>query len=170
MTLNQRVAGSSPAAHRRFGVDAKLGVSAGISGHPFLGFGLYRSLARFSGDFWRPVSASKNSVPGQRVLARNPTALAAVFPAFAPWGLAIAYSKATPIRKSLRRTTRHGSFNPSSGTTNVNFAGITVASDTSNAAPVIERSRTVQVILSPPCSIWAGFITRWRGAARVSTM
>src|SRR5437016_3703393 len=77
-----------------------------------------------------------------------------------PWSLQIIYSKATPIRKSLRRMTRHVSLNPSSGTTNVNFAGITVGSDTSNAAPVIDRSRIVQVILSPPYSIFAGFMTR----------
>src|ERR1700730_15178367 len=80
------------------------------------------------------------------------------------------YSSATPIRKPVRRTTRHGSSNPSSDTTNVNFAGIPDGSDTSSAAPVIDRSRSVQVILSPPYSICAGFMTRQRGAARVSTM
>ena len=71
-----------------------------------------------------------------------------------------AYSNATPIRNSVRRMTRHGSLNPSSGTTNVNFAGTAVGLDTSSAAPVIERSRTVQGISSPPYSIWAGFMTR----------
>jgi hypothetical protein len=52
----------------------------------------------------------------------------------------------------------------------VNLSGITLKSDISNAAPVIDKSRIVQAILSPPYSIWAGFLTRQRAAARVSTM
>src|SRR5436853_2766774 len=38
------------------------------------------------------------------------------------------------------------------------------------AAPVIDRSRTVQSIVSLPKLIVAGFNTRWRGAIRVSTI
>src|SRR3982074_3373366 len=38
------------------------------------------------------------------------------------------------------------------------------------AAPVIDRSRTVQSIVPLPRSIVAGFKTRWRGAIRVSTI
>jgi hypothetical protein len=53
-----------PAA--RFRYDAKQGVSAGISGHSFLGFSSLLALTRFGGDFWRPISASQNSVPGSR--------------------------------------------------------------------------------------------------------
>jgi hypothetical protein len=71
-----------------------------------------------------------------------------------------AYSNATPIRNSVRRTTRQQSFNPSSSTINVNFAGMTVESNSSIDAPVIDRSRTVHFILSPPCSITAGFVMR----------
>src|SRR5258705_7787795 len=37
-------------------------------------------LTEIGGDFWRPVSASKNSVPGGRARARNPTALEAAIP------------------------------------------------------------------------------------------
>jgi hypothetical protein len=48
----------------RFRYDAKRGVSAGISGHSFLGFWSLWAFAHFSGGFWRRVSASKNSVPG----------------------------------------------------------------------------------------------------------
>src|SRR5712675_406625 len=33
----------------------------------------------FVDDFWRPVSASKNSVPGGRACARSPGAVAAAF-------------------------------------------------------------------------------------------
>ena len=57
---------------------AKQGVSAGISGHSFLRFLSLCALARLSGDFWHPVSASKNSVPGGRAWARSPSAVAAV--------------------------------------------------------------------------------------------
>ena len=80
------------------------------------------------------------------------------------------YSNATPIRKSVRRTIRQDSFNPSSGTTKMNFSGILPGSNTSIDAPVVDRSRRVQLISSPPYSIMAGFLTRNRGAARVSTI
>src|SRR5436190_8054623 len=70
-------------------------------------------------------------------------------------------SKVTPILKALRHTTRHGSFSLSSGTINVNAGGIVaLRSESSNAAPVTERSRMVQGVLSPPYSICAGFETR----------
>ena len=50
----------------RFHVGAKQGVSAGISGHSIPGFWSLRAFARLNDDFWRFVSASKNSVPGGR--------------------------------------------------------------------------------------------------------
>src|SRR4051794_31682609 len=52
----------------------------------------------------------------------------------------------------------------------LNVAGILPSSETSSAAPVTDRSRIVQGVLMPPYSILAGFMTRWRGAIRVSTM
>jgi hypothetical protein len=58
----------------------------------------------------------------------------------------VAYSKATPTRKSVRRTTRQGSFNPCSGIINVNVAGTRWESVTSRDAPEIDMSRTVQVV------------------------
>jgi hypothetical protein len=70
-----------------------------------------------------------------------------------------AYSNKIPIRNSVRRTTRQFIFRPSSGTTNVKFAVTLFASETSSEAPVSDRSRTMQVVLSPPCSIQAGFLT-----------
>jgi hypothetical protein len=45
-----------------------------------------------------------------------------------------------------------------------------VISLNSNAAPVIDRSRMVHVVLLPPYSILAAFLTRYRGATRVSTI
>jgi hypothetical protein len=36
----------------------------GISGRSLPGFWSLRAFTHFGGDFWRPVSASKNSVPG----------------------------------------------------------------------------------------------------------
>src|SRR3954452_10942290 len=62
------------------------------------------------------------------------------------------------------------SFNPSSGRINVNSLGIRIRSGKSSAAPVADRSRTVHGYLSPPYSILAAFITRTRGAIRVSTI
>ena len=53
------------------------------------------------------------------------------------------------MRKSLRQTTWHGSFNLSSGTISVNFKAILARFETSSAAPVVEISRMVQGILSP---------------------
>ena len=50
----------------RFRYDSEWGVSAGISGHALPGFWSLRAFAHFGGDFWRFVSASKNSVPGSR--------------------------------------------------------------------------------------------------------
>jgi hypothetical protein len=71
LTLNHRVPGSSPGAPTiqspqtaHFRYDAKRGVSAGISGHSFLGFWSLQAFAHFGDCFWRRVSASKNSVPG----------------------------------------------------------------------------------------------------------
>ncbi len=52
----------------------------------------------------------------------------------------------------------------------MNFAGAFFASKTSNDAPVSDRSRTVQAILSPPYPIQAGLLTRYRGAARPSAI
>src|SRR5882757_10765272 len=57
---------SSQNAHFRY--DAEEGVSAGISGHLFSGLWSLWAFTDFTGDFWRPVSASKNSVPGGRAL------------------------------------------------------------------------------------------------------
>jgi hypothetical protein len=48
----------------RFRYDLEQGVSAGISGHSIRGFWSLRAFARLNDDFWRFVSASKNSVPG----------------------------------------------------------------------------------------------------------
>jgi hypothetical protein len=42
------------------------------------------TLARLSGGFWRPVSASKNSVPGVRVRVRIRTAFAVAIAIFEP--------------------------------------------------------------------------------------
>jgi hypothetical protein len=39
----------------------------------FLDFGSLRAFAHFSGDIWRPVSASQNSVPGSRLFDRLKT-------------------------------------------------------------------------------------------------
>jgi endonuclease YncB( thermonuclease family) len=52
----------------------------------------------------------------------------------------------------------------------VNFAGIPSWLNTSSAAPVVDRLRTMQSIASPPNSIVAAFETRWRNAIRVSTI
>ncbi len=52
----------------------------------------------------------------------------------------------------------------------MNFAGMPLWVGTSSAAPVINRSRTVQSMALPPNAIVAAFKTRWRGAIRVSTM
>jgi hypothetical protein len=77
----------------------------------------------------------------------------------------------TPILNSLRQTTWHGSLNPSSGIIRLNVAGIfPLSSEISSAAPVTDRSRIMQGVLIPPYSIFAAFMTRKRGAARVSTM
>ena len=81
-----------------------------------------------------------------------------------------AYSKATPIRYPLRRTTLQGRCNPSPGTTNLNFAGMLIWLDTSSAAPVIDRLRIMQSTALLPNSIVPAFRTRWRNAIRVSTM
>jgi hypothetical protein len=50
----------------RFQRNAKQGVSARISGHSVPGFWSLVAFARLNDDFWRFVSASKNSVPGGR--------------------------------------------------------------------------------------------------------
>jgi hypothetical protein len=47
----------------RFLYDGKEAVSAGISGHSLPGFWSLQAFTPFGGDFWRLVSASKNSVP-----------------------------------------------------------------------------------------------------------
>src|SRR6267142_253838 len=60
--------------------------------------------------------------------------------------------------------------NSSPGTTNVNFAGMPIWLDTSSAAPVTDRLRTMQSIAVLPNSIVPAFMTRWRDAIRVSTM
>jgi hypothetical protein len=51
----------------RFRHDAKLCVSAGVYGLSLPGFWSPQAFARLNDDFWRFVSASKNSVPGDRV-------------------------------------------------------------------------------------------------------
>jgi hypothetical protein len=48
----------------RFRRDTKWGVSAGIFGISLYEFWSLQAFERLSGDFGRPVSASKNSVPG----------------------------------------------------------------------------------------------------------
>src|SRR4051795_229291 len=59
-------------------------------------------------------------------------------------------ANATPILNPFRQTTRHGSFSLSSGTINVNAAGtVVLRSESSSAAPVTERSRMMQGVLSP---------------------
>src|SRR5450631_3464837 len=54
--------------------------------------------------------------------------------------------------------------------TSRNFAGMLIWFDTSRAAPVTDRSRTMQAIASRPNSIFAAFKMRWRCASRVSTI
>jgi hypothetical protein len=68
----------------RFPHDVKQGVSAGTFGHPIPGLWSLCTSARLSGDFWRSVSASKNSVPGGRPRAPIPTAFAAAIAIFEP--------------------------------------------------------------------------------------
>jgi len=64
----------------------------------------------------------------------------------------------TPMRCSLRHTVLQGRCNPSPGTTNMNFSGIPVWSDSSSAAPVLDKLRTKQLIVPPPTNlIVAGF-------------
>src|SRR5882724_1667957 len=68
-----------------------------------------------------------------------------------PLSVSRPHSKVTPILYPFRQTTRHGSFSLSSGTMSVNVAGrIALKSESSIAAPVTERSRMVQGVLSPP--------------------
>src|SRR5450631_700705 len=54
--------------------------------------------------------------------------------------------------------------------TSRNFAGMLIWFDTSSAAPVTDKSRTMQSITSPPNSIVAVFKMRWRRAIRASTI
>src|SRR5262245_4592679 len=77
------------------------------------------------------------------------------------------YSNATPIRFSLRHTTRHGQWRPSAGTNRVKCAGMPTGLVTSSAAPVADQFLMVQSIAPPPNSIVAAFRTRWRSIARL---
>src|SRR5450631_832754 len=54
--------------------------------------------------------------------------------------------------------------------TSRNFVGMLIWFDTSRAAPVTDRSRTMQSMASPSNSIFAAFKMRWRCAIRVSTI
>jgi hypothetical protein len=73
-----------------------------------LGFLSLQALTRFGGDFGRPVSASKNSVPGGQSQARNPTALAAGIPRFCvsaisgSWLPRCSYSGLSPSASNCR--------------------------------------------------------------------
>src|SRR4029077_4698495 len=76
----------------RFRHDVKQGVSAGISGQSIPGFWSLGAFAHFGCGFWRPVSASKNSVPGcrpcpqgpDRICGRNSDFWATMFRDFGP--------------------------------------------------------------------------------------
>src|SRR5258707_2987095 len=68
----------------RFRHDAEYRVSAGISGHSVPGFWSLRAFARLNDDFWRFVSASKNSVPGSRALSAKLDRTAPVIQTFEP--------------------------------------------------------------------------------------
>ena len=79
-------------------------------------------------------------------------------------------SNVTPIRHPFRHTMWQGRCNPSPGTTNANVSGMPTWLDTSSAAPVLDRLRTVQSMAPPPKSIVPAFNTRCRAACRVSTI
>jgi hypothetical protein len=76
----------------------------------------------------------------------------------------------TPIRLSLRQSTRQAKCNPSLGIAKLNVAGMPTGVATSSAAPFVETLRTVQSIAPPPNSIVPLFNTRCRGVARFSTI
>jgi hypothetical protein len=74
----------------------------------FPDFGLCWRSRLLGGDFWRPVSASKNSVPGGRAFSVGPTALAPVFPTFGPpqfaiFGRRCNYSELSPSASTAAR-------------------------------------------------------------------
>ena len=76
--------------------------------HSFLGILSLCAFVRLIGDFWRPVSASKNSVPGGRAFSVGPTALAPVFPTFGPpqfaiFGRRCNYSELSPSASTAAR-------------------------------------------------------------------
>ena len=60
----------------------------------------------------------------------------------------------------VRHTIWQSRRNPSSGMTNMKLSGIPAGSDTSIAAPVRDRLRTMQLIASPTNSIVPVFDTR----------
>jgi hypothetical protein len=61
-----------------------LGASAGISGHLHPGLRSLQAFTLFRDDFWRPVSASKNSVPGSRAMNARLDRTAPATPTFGP--------------------------------------------------------------------------------------
>jgi hypothetical protein len=72
------------------------------------------------------------------------------------------HSNTTPIRRSLRQTTRQGRCRPSLGRTSVNFSGMPTGLATSSAAPLFDTLRMVQSIALPPNSIVPALNTRFR--------
>jgi hypothetical protein len=78
-------------------------------------------------------------------------------------------SNVTPIRHSLRQTTRQGGLRPSDGTIKVNLSGMKSGVTTSRAAPVSEMLRMVQSITPPPKLIDPALSTRRRGAVLCSS-
>jgi hypothetical protein len=79
-------------------------------------------------------------------------------------------SNATPIRFSFRHTIWQVLLNRSLRTKSVKRSGIKSGVATSSAAPVSERSLTVQSIPPPPNSIVPAFKMRRRWASRCSSM
>ena len=78
--------------------------------------------------------------------------------------------KATPNRFCLRHTTRHGRLRPSVSTISLNRSGMKSGVTTSRAAPVSDKLRTVQSIVSPPQLMDPPLKMRRRGAALCSFM
>ncbi len=65
-------------------VGSKEAVSAGISDHLLPGLWSLQAFALFRDDFWRPVSASKDSVPNSRALSAKLDRTALAIPTFGP--------------------------------------------------------------------------------------